>query len=193
MCMNALGPRFRHPLVRVKPHSNMPSSKPIRHSLRHPVLFTFTLILAPASWILFVGTFNLHELLVGALASLATVLFLTFVCRSRNEDLSLRPQDLTQLWRIPWYIAVDVWVVTLVAFKDLLHLEAAQSLYRVCGFDTSLHDPVRKARSVMAVAYTTASPNIIVIGIDPAQSRMLFHQLKRSKVPVITQKLGARP
>ncbi|RXH53979.1 hypothetical protein GRAN_4948 [Granulicella sibirica] len=35
----------------------------------------------------------------------------------------------------------------------------------------------------MAIAYTTASPNIIVIGIDPAQSRMLFHQIKDGKNP----------
>ena len=117
---------------------------------------------------------------------------LVFVCRSSNTELALRPRDLFQCWRIPWYIAGDVCVLTLVAFKDLMHLEPAQSLYRVCGFDTSAHDPVRKARTVMAIAFTTASPNILVIGIDPATSRMLFHQLKSGKVPQMARALGAR-
>ncbi len=166
--------------------------KSIRRSLRHPSLFALSVILTPALWIVFVGSSNLHELIVGTVASLATVDFITFVCHSSNEELTLRPRDLIQLWRIPWYIAVDVYVVTLVAVRDLLHLQPAQSLYRVCGFDTSVHDPVRQARSVMAIAYTTASPNIIVIGIDPTQSRMLFHQIKSGKVPEMTKALGAK-
>ena len=170
----------------------MARPKSIQRSLRHPVLFALSLILTPALWIVFVGSFNLHELIVGAVASLATLVFITFVCRSSDEELTLRPADLIQFWRIPWYIAVDVYVVTLVAVRDLLHLEPAQSLYRVCGFDTSVHDPVRQACSVMAIAYTTASPNTIVIGIDPTQSRMLFHQIKSSKVPQMTKALGAK-
>ena len=171
----------------------MPSFEPIRPEFRHRTLFALCLILAPGLWIAFVNTLNPHELLIGALASLATVLFTTFVCRLSTQDFSLHPSDVIQLWRIPWYIVVDVYVVTVVVFKDLFSLEEAQSLYRVCGFDTSVHDPVRKARTVMAIAYTTASPNIIVVGIDPTQSRMLFHQVKSGKVPEMTKALGAKP
>jgi multisubunit Na+/H+ antiporter MnhE subunit len=184
--------RRRHPSAGVEPHSNMAWPKSIRRSLRHPILFALSLILAPALWIVFVGSSNLDELIVGAVAILATIVFITFVCRSSNGELTLRPRDLIQLWRLPRYIAVDIYVVTLVAVRDLLHLQPAQSLYRVCGFDTSVHDPVRQARSVMAIAYTTASPNTIVIGIDPTQSRMLFHQIKSSNVPEMTKSLGAK-
>jgi len=149
-------------------------------------------VLAPALWIAFVASFNPHELFCGAIASSLTVVFLVFVCRSSSEELTLYPRDLIQLWRIPWYIAVDLYGITLVAVRDLLNIERAPSLYRVCGFDTSTQDPVRKARTVLAIAYTTASPNMIVIGIDPAQSRMLFHQIKSSKVPEMTKALGAK-
>jgi multisubunit Na+/H+ antiporter MnhE subunit len=187
---------LRHPSGDAQPHSTMMSLPSIRRSpfrgLRHPILFWVSVLLAPALWIVFVGSFNLHELIVGAISSLLTLIFLVFVCRSSNEKLTLRPLDLIQLWRIPWYIAVDVCGVTLVAVKDLFHVQRAQSLYRVCGFDSSDHDPLRKARTVLAVAYTTASPNIIVLGIDPSQSRMLFHQIKSSAVPKMTQALGAK-
>jgi hypothetical protein len=37
------------------------------------------------------------------------------------------------------------------------------------------------------------APNFIVIGIDFHQSRMLFHQLRRSSVPKMTKSLGAQP
>ena len=184
--------RSRHPSADVDPHSNMVWPKSIRRSLRHPTLFALSVILAPVLWIVFVGSSNLHEVIIGLVAGLATVVFVTFVCRSSNEELTLRPRDLIQLWHLPWYIAVDIYVVTVVAARDLLNLQPAQSLYRVCGFDTSAHDPVRKARSVMAIAYTTASPNTIVIGVDPTQSRMLFHQIKSSKVPDMTKALGAK-
>jgi multisubunit Na+/H+ antiporter MnhE subunit len=168
------------------------SSSAVSRRLRHPVLFFLSILLAPALWILFVASGKIHELLVGAIASLATVLFTLFVCRSSGEELVLRPCDVIQIWRLPWCIARGVSQITLVAFKDLLGVKPAESLYRVCGFDTTTHDPVRRARTVMAIAYTTASPNFIVIGVDPAQSRMIFHQIESSTISKMTKALGAK-
>jgi multisubunit Na+/H+ antiporter MnhE subunit len=159
---------------------------------RHPLLVGLTIVLTPGLWILFVGTSNPHELLVGLACSVATILFTLFVCRFSSSELEFRSRDLMQGWRIPWYIVSGVYEITLVLAKDLLQLEPAKSLYRVCGFDTSAHDPVRAARTVLAIAYTTTAPNFIVIGVDPAQSRMLFHQIESSSVPKMTQALGAK-
>jgi multisubunit Na+/H+ antiporter MnhE subunit len=159
---------------------------------RHPLLVGLTIVLTPGLWILFVGTSNPHELMVGLACSVATIVFTLFVCRFSSSELEFRPRDLMQGWRIPWYIVSGVYEITLVLAKDLLQLEPAKSLYRVCGFDTSAHDPVRAARTVLAVAYTTTAPNFIVIGVDPAQSRMLFHQIESSSVPKMTQALGAK-
>jgi hypothetical protein len=36
------------------------------------------------------------------------------------------------------------------------------------------------------------APNFIVIGIDDDQAQMLFHQIERSSVPKMTQRLGAQ-
>ena len=75
----------------------------------------------------------------------------------------------------------DTWVVTLVFFRDLLHLRPAGSYYRVCGFKCSKRDPAILGRGVLATIYMTATPNTIVLGIDPQSSRMLFHQLQRDQ------------
>ena len=141
---------------------------------------------------MFTGSGSEHELIVGAGASLATVLFSFFVCRLSGQTLVLRPKDLLQMWRMPWYIISGVYEIAIIACKDLVGASKTKSLYRVCGFDTSKHDGLRQARTVLAVAYTTAAPNFIVVGVDAAQSRMLFHQLERSTVPKMTQTLGAK-
>jgi hypothetical protein len=95
-------------------------------------------------------------------------------------------------WRIPLYVAIDIWVITLVLFKDLFGIEKADSLFRVSGFQTAKKAPVLVARRVLAIAYTSASPNAIVLGIDYTCSRMLFHQLRRAPLPKMTDDLGGK-
>jgi multisubunit Na+/H+ antiporter MnhE subunit len=161
-------------------------------AIRHPILLAVAIVLSPALWITLVASSNPHETIVGLLASIATLVFTVIVCQNNSTQLKLQARDIAQCWRIPWYIASDVWVITLILLKDLLGLKPAENLYRVCCFDASSHDPVRIARTVMAISYTTMGPNSIVIGIDPAQSRMLFHQLSSSSIPKMTQALGAK-
>jgi hypothetical protein len=80
-----------------------------------------------------------------------------------------------------------------ILLKDLLGVKKADSFYRVSGFKTSKSNPSLVARRILATFYTTMAPNFIVIGIDFHQSRMLFHQLRRSSVPKMTKSLGAQP
>jgi hypothetical protein len=163
-----------------------------RFTLSHPGLLAVAVVLAPALWASLVWTSNPHEHIAGLLCEAVTLLFLLGLCHSTATNLTIRIRDLAQCWRVPWYILSKDWEITVLLVKDVLHLGRAQSLFRVCGFDSSTHDPVRVARTVMAVAFTTAAPNFIVIGIDPSQSRMLFHQIARGEVPEMTKALGAK-
>lgn len=129
---------------------------------------------------------------MGAVSILVTVTFTQFVARTTGTNLTLRARDVLQGWRIPLYIASGVWEILVVLAKDLLHIQEPENRFRVCGFDSSKHDPVRIGRTTLAVAYTTAAPNFIVIGIDPSQSRMLFHQISATGVQRMAKKLGAR-
>ncbi|HEY3707500.1 MAG TPA: hypothetical protein VGL22_20730 [Terracidiphilus sp.] len=148
---------------------------------------------ATGLWILLVSSsINKHEMLVGAACVIPTIVFAFFTAQCMDVRFGLRLRDLAEAWRIPWYIGSDTVTVTRVLIKDLMHIRRAGSLFRVCGFDTSKHDPVRIARTVLAVACSTCSPNTIVIGIDQTQSRMLFHQIERSSVSTMTKRMGAR-
>jgi hypothetical protein len=131
-------------------------------------------------------------MIVGAVVVVAATLFLRTV--QKLSDTAIRPEwkDIAQGWRIPWDIANDIWVITLVLVKDLSYLRRAGSYYRVCGFKSSKRDRRIAAREVLATVYTTTGPNSIIIGIDPELSRMLFHQLERSSVSKMTQALGAQ-
>lgn len=156
-------------------------------------LAAVVVILLAALWILFVAGVKGQEMLVGGGAVVLSAAFLILVYRSESQRLDLRLKDVAAGWRMPWYILSDLWLITIVLFKDLLHIKRAGSYYRVSGFKTSKTDPQLIARRVLATAYTTVAPNSIVIGIDYKQSRMLFHQIERSGVTKMAQELGAEP
>lgn len=157
---------------------------------RGPLLLAAGLLVG--FWVIFVWTGSLDEDIVGAVAVVASLAFTFAVAKTTGLSVRFKMRDVLQAWRIPWYIVTDVCQVTMVFVKDVLHIAPAGDLFRVCGFDASRHDPVRLGRSTLAVMYTTASPSFIVIGIDPEQSRMLFHQIQSSEMPTMTRSLGAR-
>jgi hypothetical protein len=132
-------------------------------------------------------------MIVGAGVVVLAGVFSYQVWRIETIHADFRIADLGQAWRIPWYILSKVFEIIVILVKDLLGIRRAGSFYRVSGFKTSKSDPQLVARRVLATFYTTMAPNFIVIGIDFRQSRMLFHQLKRSSVSRMTKALGAQP
>jgi hypothetical protein len=149
-------------------------------------------LLMSAEWILLVAGTHIHEMIVGAASVLASGAFLFGVHRSSTLHTDFRLADMAKGWRIPWYVISDIFAIILVLFKDIFGIEKAKSLFRVSGFQTGEKDPVLMARRVLAIAYTSASPNTIVLGIDYTRSRVLFHQLKRAPLPNMTDDLGAK-
>ncbi len=150
-----------------------------------------TIVLMAAEWILLVAGTRAHEMIVGVVSVLASALFLSGVSKMSTLALDFRLSDAAQGWRIPWYVLSDCYTITVVLLRDLFTSQRAASLYRVSGFKTSKDEPRLVARRVLATAYTTTSPNSIVIGIDFNQSRMLFHQIERRGVSKMTKSLGA--
>jgi hypothetical protein len=149
-------------------------------------------LLMSGEWILLVAGTHIHEMIVGIASVLASGAFLFVVHRSSTLHTDFRLADMAKGWRVPWYVASDIFVITLVLFKDLFGIEKAKSAFRVYGFRTGKEDPILVARRVLAIAYTSASPNTIVLGVDYTCSRMLFHQLKRTPLTQMTDDLGAK-
>ena len=154
-------------------------------------LLSVTAMALALGWIAFVGSLHLHEMLVGAAVTALSVVFCRLMYGSETLNFDLRWQDVAQCWRIPWYILSGSAEIVFLLIKDLFG-SRAESLYRVSGFRGGMRDPYAVERSALAVAYTTTAPNFIVIGIDPHQNHMLFHQIKRSEIPKMTQALGAQ-
>lgn len=169
----------------------MRDSNGASRSISAPML-TLCVVLMAAEWILLVAGCKRDEMIVGAIAVAAATLFLWRAFQVASERLDLRLRDILTAVRLPWMMLSDAWLVTIVLLKDLFHIEPAGSFYRVKGFRTAIHDPLLVARRVLAVVYTTSTPNSIVIGIDPAQSRMLVHQLRREPTSKLERDLGAQ-
>ncbi len=152
-----------------------------------------TAIALIALWFICVASFKLHEVLLGIAATAVSVAFAVFVVRIQELPFDPALHHLLECWRLPWYILSGAMEIVLVFFKDLAGHRAA-SLFRSAPFDTGGETDHRAtARRVLAIAYTTAAPNFVIIGIDCKHRQMLFHQVERSGVPRMTHNLGARP
>ncbi|HET9741135.1 MAG TPA: hypothetical protein VFQ00_00165 [Terriglobales bacterium] len=144
-------------------------------------------------WLVMIGTFALHELLIGLVATAFATTGLWVVDFKYPARFHPKLSELLAIWRLPWYLLSGAWAVWLTAAKDLLGIERAESVFRLAEFNAGQEDnPHDIARRVLAVGYTSATPTSVVLGINPRQQKMLFHQLKRSTVQKMTKALGAR-
>ncbi len=147
-------------------------------------------------WIVFVAGVPAQELVVGALCAAAFTAFIFSMWRAQGEHLALRVCDVLEIRQVPAQIVRDAFLVIRILFGDLLGTRPAESLYIVHAFDACARDPQKidgrkLAREVLAVAYMTASPNSIVLGIHQERSLMLMHQLAKTPLPAMARELGA--
>lgn len=143
------------------------------------------------AWLAFVGTFNFDECVLGIACALVAAAASLLTWRAMGLKGCGSLSDYAPGWRVPWYIVADSWAITQVLILDLLGKRRAASLFRVCRFEIR-HNARGTFRRVLAVLYNTAAPNSIVIGIDPDQGLMIFHQLAPSSVPKTALELGAK-
>lgn len=141
-------------------------------------------------WTACVASFSAHELIIGIPATVLSAAFCLFVVH--KLELRFRPglADLAEIWRLPWYVTLDVAQVVWMLLLDLAG-QRAPSLFRSVPWRENQNSGRGTARRVLAIAYTTVSPNMIVVGIDCEHGQMLFHQVLATKVPRMTQRLGA--
>jgi len=164
----------------------------VKQVVKIVVTFCSTLPAFYGLWLLFTGTFALHELLIGIIAAVLASVGMVVIAINYSTPFSPTVRDLLALWRLPWYLLSGTWEVLSLAAKDLAGRDRAESVFRVAPFDAgSEKNPRKTARRTLAVAYTTVAPNFIVLGVNASDQKMLFHQIKRSSVPKMTEQLGA--
>ncbi len=165
----------------------------MKHAGKLALTFCATLPVFYGLWLLFTGTFSLHELLIGVIAAVLASSGMVVVAMYYSTAFAPGVLDLFAFWRLPWYLFSGTWEVLFVAATDLLGIDPAESVFRIAPFDAGTQDDPRKtARRVLAVLYTTIAPNFIVMGINASDQKILFHQIKRSSIPKMAQQLGAK-
>lgn len=144
-------------------------------------------------WALLTSGFKAQESLVGAFAALAGSLVYLLLRLKTGFTFQPRMSELLQAWRLPWYLLTDSLVIIQVLFEDLFGKQKAGSFYRATAFETGDEEHSREVtRQVLATAFTTVTPNSVVVGVDVKRKQMLFHQLRRSELTVMTKNLGAK-
>lgn len=143
-------------------------------------------------WIVLVEKFSAAELTTGAVCTLLAALASELAWGEHLTAFSGNPRLLLQAWRLPKLFVSGTWEILVVLARHLFTRHKAQSILRMVRFDAGqADDPEAAARRALAVAYTTMTPNFVIIGIDREGHSMLYHQIAASPVPVMTQKLGA--
>lgn len=147
--------------------------------------------LAFLAWMAFIGDLSAQDMALGAACALFCGAASLLTWRAMGLSIAFDLRDLLQLWRLPWIALHDAWSITCALGGDLLHLQAAGSHFRAVPFHEQRNRRGR-LRHVLAVAYTSVTPNSIVIGIDTEQKLLLFHQIVPAKVSAVTRRLGAQ-
>lgn len=138
-------------------------------------------------WVLFTGSWGLHELILGAAFTVLTLAITALAWR--DMGILFRPtlHQVLCLWRVPWYVLHDSVEVSLILAKDILGVREAGSHYRAVTFPSKTGE-LDVARAALATTGTTMTPSTIVLGVE--DDRLLLHQLQRSPLPKMIADLG---
>ena len=143
-------------------------------------------------YFLLAGSLNRGAQVIGAVVAVLAVVGSRAVLRERAARFSGRLRWLVQAWRLPKYAVTGTWEIFVVLFRHLFAGEAARSLFLEVPFDTGAGED-GATRRALATAYTTITPNFIVLGFDAGRGRMIYHQLQESSIPEMVRRLGAAP
>jgi multisubunit Na+/H+ antiporter MnhE subunit len=156
-------------------------------------LWLATFVLSLGCWFIFVGKLGWDELVVALVCSAIAASASQLVWAQHAAAFRDHTGKFLQMWRLPKYMITGSWEIFSVLLRQLFGGMPAESLVLAVRYDPVSDDPADAALRALAIAYTTSTPNFVVIGIDRKRGRLVYHQIKRSPVLPVTVKLGARP
>jgi hypothetical protein len=141
-------------------------------------------------WIASVATVRTDEMLVGLGAVALSVAFCLFTIRTLPLEFRPKVSEILEVFRLPWYVAIDVYQITFVLAMDLLG-RRKWGRFRSVPWPHVKNNGRDTARRVLAIGYTTVTPNAVVVGVDCGRGQFLYHQLRPDHLPSFTRRLGA--
>jgi multisubunit Na+/H+ antiporter MnhE subunit len=149
--------------------------------------------LAFVTWFLLVGRLGTDELWGAIPGSLLAALATWVVFEQHVVGFSDRAGHLLEAWRLPGYMITGTLEIFRVLLRQLFAGKPASSLLLAVPYDALGDDPGDAAKRALAIAYTTSTPNFIVLGIDHRRGTLVFHQIERGPIMEMLKRLGARP
>jgi multisubunit Na+/H+ antiporter MnhE subunit len=146
-----------------------------------------------ALMLLYVGKIAPDEILFAAAGSTVSATASRIVLEKHVAPLRAQWRAAAQIWRVPKYIVVGTWEIVAVLAKQIFLGKPAESLFFGVPFEVGGDDDESSFRRALAIAYTTATPNFVIVGIDRDRGLLVYHQIKASEIPEMTKRLGARP
>ena len=146
-----------------------------------------------ALMMLYVGKIAADEVLSAAIASVITAMASKVVLERHIAPLRTQWRHFAQVWRVPKYVVTGTWEICSVLAGDIFGRSRAESLICAVPFDSGGDDDESAFRRALAVAWTTATPNFVILGIDRQRGLLVYHQVRRSPIPEMAKRLGARP
>lgn len=152
-------------------------------------LVQFTI--AFALWFLYVGKMQPNEAIFGVVAAVVAAFAGQIVFEKHIAPLRAEWRNVAEIWRLPKYMVVGGWEIVIVLLEQIFLRKPAESLFFSVPFDAGGDTDEDAFRRALAVGYTTATPNFVIIGVDRAHGRLVYHQIQKSEVPEMTKRLGA--
>lgn len=143
-------------------------------------------------WELFVDKLAWNEFWVGAAAAVFAATATEAVRGLNFARFWPSFRWVAEGWRLPIYAVTGTYEIFLTLAKQVFARKPAESLILAAHYDPGGDDPRSAARRALTIAFTTALPNFVIIGIDRERSLMVFHQVSRSGIPQMTKNLGAQ-
>ncbi len=145
------------------------------------------------AWLAFTQSLSATELAAGLAAAAVAGTASSVAWAHGVTTLAGAWRDLAQAWRLPWYALAGTGEILLVLGRQLLAGRPAPSLLRAVAYPLERGRRAGEARAALAVAYTTITPNFIVLGLDRDRGLLWYHQIRAGPVLPMTVRLGARP
>lgn len=166
---------------------------PARRQKSGPLFWGAHFLVLLGAWFLFVGKLEPSELLAGSIGAAIAATATQIVWAQHVAAFSDHAGWVLEMWRLPKYMITGSWEIFEVLFRQLFGGKRAESLLLAVPYEAVGDDDASAARRALAIAYTTSTPNFIVVGVDRKRRQLVFHQIKRSEVLQVTKNLGARP
>jgi hypothetical protein len=144
-----------------------------------------------ALWLLLVGQISGPECLLGGGCTLIALVATAAFRRTAVIRLALDFRMVAQAYRIPVYLATGTAELFEALGRQLLTASGAASYLAAVPYASPEATPRAATRRALAVAYTTCTPNFVILGIIPRQRLLVFHQVKRSGLIGLARRLGA--